>query len=188
MMLPLLHHGMLIVGLPYSSVELNTTRGGTPYGASHVAGVADDLPVSEAERALSVAGQAPGEVALKLGMSVRRQERGRVAHRCVGLAGGADSALPCLGNVACAAQAGRSYLALKGAPLALPLYGILLGRRYTISGLRCSCWPTRRGRDARLGRPGTVADAGPRRGRAERHFFAAVVCARLTRQHALRVP
>jgi len=68
MMLPLLHHGMLIVGLPYSNVELKTTRGGgTPYGASHVAGVADDLPVSEAERALSVAqGRRLAEVALKL--------------------------------------------------------------------------------------------------------------------------
>lgn len=38
MMLPLLHHGMLIVGLPYSEPKLHTTRsGGTPYGASHVA-------------------------------------------------------------------------------------------------------------------------------------------------------
>jgi len=56
MMLPLLHHGMLIVGLPYTLAELNATRsGGTPYGASHFAGIADDLPVSEAERALCVA-------------------------------------------------------------------------------------------------------------------------------------
>jgi NAD(P)H dehydrogenase (quinone) len=39
MMLPLLHHGMLIVGLPFSESSLSTTRGGgTPYGASHVAG------------------------------------------------------------------------------------------------------------------------------------------------------
>jgi NAD(P)H dehydrogenase (quinone) len=68
MMLPLLHHGMLIVGLPYSNVELNTTRsGGTPYGASHVAGIADDLPLSDAERALCVAqGKRLAEVALKL--------------------------------------------------------------------------------------------------------------------------
>jgi len=68
MMLPLLHHGMLIVGLPYSNVELNSTRsGGTPYGASHVAGIADDLPLSDAERALSVAqGRRLAEVALKL--------------------------------------------------------------------------------------------------------------------------
>lgn len=45
MMLPLLHHGMLLVGIPYTESELNTTRsGGTPYGASHVAG-ADGSPV-----------------------------------------------------------------------------------------------------------------------------------------------
>jgi len=68
MMLPLLHHGMLIVGLPYSNAELNATRtGGTPYGASHFAGLADDLPLSDAERALCVAqGRRLAEVALKL--------------------------------------------------------------------------------------------------------------------------
>ncbi len=39
MMLPLLHHGMLLVGLPYTEPGLNTTtRGGTPYGASHISG------------------------------------------------------------------------------------------------------------------------------------------------------
>ena len=68
MMLPLLHHGMLIVGLPYSNIELNATRtGGTPYGASHFAGIADDLPISDAERALCVAqGKRLAEIALKL--------------------------------------------------------------------------------------------------------------------------
>jgi NAD(P)H dehydrogenase (quinone) len=68
MMLPLLHHGMLIVGLPYSNAELNATRtGGTPYGPSHFAGIADDLPLSDAERALCVAqGRRLAEVALKL--------------------------------------------------------------------------------------------------------------------------
>jgi NAD(P)H dehydrogenase (quinone) len=68
MMLPLLHHGMLIVGLPYTFAELNATRaGGTPYGASHFAGVADDLPVTDAERALCVAqGRRLAEIALKL--------------------------------------------------------------------------------------------------------------------------
>jgi NAD(P)H dehydrogenase (quinone) len=68
MMLPLLHHGMLIAGLPYSNAELNATRsGGTPYGASHVAGIADDLPLSDAERALCVAqGRRLAEIALKL--------------------------------------------------------------------------------------------------------------------------
>ena len=69
MMLPLLHHGMLIVGLPYSNAELNATRtGGTPYGASHFAAVADDQPISEAERALCVAqGRRLAEIALRLG-------------------------------------------------------------------------------------------------------------------------
>jgi NAD(P)H dehydrogenase (quinone) len=68
MMLPLLHHGMLIVGLPYANAELNATRtGGTPYGASHFAGIADDQPLSEHERALCVAqGRRLAEVALKL--------------------------------------------------------------------------------------------------------------------------
>ena len=68
MMLPLLHHGMLIVGLPYSNSELNATRtGGTPYGASHFAGIADDQPLSDAERALCVAqGRRLAETALKL--------------------------------------------------------------------------------------------------------------------------
>jgi NAD(P)H dehydrogenase (quinone) len=68
MMLPLLHHGMLIVGLPYSEPELtSTTGGGTPYGASHVAGAADDKPVTEAERKLCLAlGRRLAETALKL--------------------------------------------------------------------------------------------------------------------------
>ncbi|MDA0275763.1 MAG: NAD(P)H:quinone oxidoreductase [Proteobacteria bacterium] len=68
MMLPLLHHGMLIVGLPYTNAELNATRsGGTPYGASHFAGMADDLAVTDAERALCVAqGKRLAEIALKL--------------------------------------------------------------------------------------------------------------------------
>jgi NAD(P)H dehydrogenase (quinone) len=68
MMLPLLHHGMLIVGLPYTLAELNATRtGGTPYGASHFAGIADDLPVTDAERALCVAqGRRLAGIALKL--------------------------------------------------------------------------------------------------------------------------
>jgi NAD(P)H dehydrogenase (quinone) len=68
MMLPLLHHGMLIVGVPYTQAELNATRsGGTPYGPSHFAGVADDQPVTDAERALCIAqGRRLAQVALKL--------------------------------------------------------------------------------------------------------------------------
>jgi NAD(P)H dehydrogenase (quinone) len=54
MMLPLLHHGMYLVGLPYSERALHTTRsGGTPYGASHVAAVQPEL--TEEERALAQA-------------------------------------------------------------------------------------------------------------------------------------
>ncbi|MCG1018136.1 MULTISPECIES: NAD(P)H:quinone oxidoreductase [Burkholderiaceae] len=57
MMLPLLHHGMLIVGLPYTeSALMSTTSGGTPYGASHVAGVSgsnDPAPLSSEEKTLA---------------------------------------------------------------------------------------------------------------------------------------
>ncbi len=68
MMLPLLHHGMLIVGLPYSEIDLQTTReGGTPYGASHVAGMAGDAPVSDAEKRLAIAlGRRLAQAARKL--------------------------------------------------------------------------------------------------------------------------
>jgi NAD(P)H dehydrogenase (quinone) len=56
MMLPLMHHGMIIVSLPYTEPELASTRtGGTPYGPSHVAGIDNDLPVSEDERRLCIA-------------------------------------------------------------------------------------------------------------------------------------
>ena len=68
MMLPLLHHGMLIVGTPYTEAALNATRtGGTPYGPSHFAGTADDQPVTDAERVLCIAqGRRLAEVALRL--------------------------------------------------------------------------------------------------------------------------
>ncbi len=68
MMLPLLHHGMLIVGLPYSQPELNATRsGGTPYGASHFAGPEGREPLTEEERRLAFAlGKRVAEVAARL--------------------------------------------------------------------------------------------------------------------------
>ena len=68
MMLPLLHHGMVIVGIPYSEPELSLTQsGGTPYGASHVAGLASDTPISEAEKKLCIAlGKRLASTALKL--------------------------------------------------------------------------------------------------------------------------
>lgn len=50
MMLPLLHHGMLITGLPYSEPELlKTTTGGTPYGPSHLSGIDSGNPLSKDE-------------------------------------------------------------------------------------------------------------------------------------------
>jgi len=68
MMLPLFHHGMLVMGLPYTLPEMNATRtGGTPYGASHFAGIADDQPVTDAERTLCIAqGKRLAEIALQL--------------------------------------------------------------------------------------------------------------------------
>ncbi len=56
MMLPLLHHGMLIVGIPYSEPTLSTTtEGGTPYGASHIAGSNGAKPISDVEKQLAFA-------------------------------------------------------------------------------------------------------------------------------------
>ena len=68
MMLPLLHHGMLIVGLPYTESALSaTTSGGSPYGASHVAGQANEAPISDDEKKLAIAlGKRLAQVALKL--------------------------------------------------------------------------------------------------------------------------
>lgn len=68
MILPLLHHGALLVGIPYSEAELmTTTSGGTPYGASHYAGTQSTLPISDAERRLCKAlGKRVAEIANKL--------------------------------------------------------------------------------------------------------------------------
>ncbi|MBS7456631.1 NAD(P)H:quinone oxidoreductase [Coralloluteibacterium stylophorae] len=69
MLLPLLHHGMLVVGLPYAEPDLNRTRsGGTPYGASHVAGPDDDpAPTEEEQRLARALGRRVAEVARRLG-------------------------------------------------------------------------------------------------------------------------
>lgn len=69
MMLPLLHHGMMIVGLPFTLAELNHTRsGGTPYGPSHLAGLDGDRPLDEDERFLCRAlGKRVARVAAGLG-------------------------------------------------------------------------------------------------------------------------
>ena len=68
MMLPLLHHGMLMLGLPYSEPALSSTKtGGTPYGASHIGGAMDDQLLSEDEKKLCLAlGKRLAETALKL--------------------------------------------------------------------------------------------------------------------------
>ena len=56
MMVPLLHHGMLILGIPYTETALtHTETGGTPYGASHVAGFSGNTSLSKDEEALCIA-------------------------------------------------------------------------------------------------------------------------------------
>jgi NAD(P)H dehydrogenase (quinone) len=68
MMIPLLHHGAIIVGLPYSETDLlHTTTGGTPYGASHLAGEKNNNPISDEEKRLCIAlGKRIGKMAVKL--------------------------------------------------------------------------------------------------------------------------
>ena len=68
MMLPLLHHGMLMLGLPYSESGLFAkSGGGTPYGATHVAGDKNQLPVSDNEKELCFAmGKRLAEIAKKI--------------------------------------------------------------------------------------------------------------------------
>ena len=68
MMLPLLHHGMVIAGLPYSHPELSsTTTGGSPYGVTHLAHSDGSAPISADERKLAIAqGKRLAEIALKL--------------------------------------------------------------------------------------------------------------------------
>jgi len=68
MMLPLLHHGMLMVGVPYTEQDLmETASGGTPYGPSHLAGVNSDKTVSEIEKRLcQVLGARVADVARRL--------------------------------------------------------------------------------------------------------------------------
>lgn len=70
MMLPLLHHGMLLLGLPYNEPALSTTQtGGTPYGATHVSGPSNDLPLSQDEMTLAKRlGERLGRTALQLHM------------------------------------------------------------------------------------------------------------------------
>jgi len=70
MMLPLMHHGMYIVGLPFTAEAMNETRsGGTPYGASHLAGSKGDVRLSEHERELA---QLLGRRVAELAVAVRK--------------------------------------------------------------------------------------------------------------------
>jgi len=68
MMLPLLHHGMILMGVPYTEPSLNTTlTGGTPYGVTHVAGVTNDNAISQDEIILAKhLGERLGRTALRL--------------------------------------------------------------------------------------------------------------------------
>lgn len=68
MMLPLLHHGMMIVGLPYTEPALNTTQtGGTPYGVTHVAGTNNEMSLSTDELTLAKQmGERLARIALKI--------------------------------------------------------------------------------------------------------------------------
>jgi NAD(P)H dehydrogenase (quinone) len=71
MMLPLLHHGMVLVGIPFTERGLAATQGGgTPYGASHVASASASGEISESERELAQAlGRRVAELADRLGRS-----------------------------------------------------------------------------------------------------------------------
>ena len=68
MMTPLLHHGMLIVGLPFSEPDLTRSRsGGSPYGATHVAGHDENTRITDEEKRLAIAlGKRLAEMSLKL--------------------------------------------------------------------------------------------------------------------------
>lgn len=73
MLVPLLHHGMVYAGIPYSETDLLSTQGGgTPYGASHLAGARSDRSVDEMERALCVA---QGKRIARLALALERMRR-----------------------------------------------------------------------------------------------------------------
>ena len=69
MMLPLLHHGMLVVGLPYTETALLLTKtGGTPYGATRVSSATENYPLSKEEKQLCLAlGKRVASIAVQLG-------------------------------------------------------------------------------------------------------------------------
>lgn len=70
MMLPLLHHGMILVGLPYTESALHQTRsGGAPYGATHVSGVSSGGLSAEEQQLAQALGRRVAQIALRLGAS-----------------------------------------------------------------------------------------------------------------------
>ena len=73
MMVPLLHHGMLILGLPYTdSVLMNTTTGGSPYGVGHWDGINNDKQISDSEHHLAILqGKLLAEAALRLNQEIK---------------------------------------------------------------------------------------------------------------------
>jgi NAD(P)H dehydrogenase (quinone) len=73
MMIPLFHHGLMVLGLPYTNPELMTTAsGGTPYGASHWAGLDGSKAITEDEKRLAIAlGKRLAETAVKLAAPTR---------------------------------------------------------------------------------------------------------------------
>ncbi|MEW8500004.1 MAG: NAD(P)H-quinone oxidoreductase, partial [Candidatus Thiodiazotropha taylori] len=68
MMLPLMHHGMLLMGIPYSETTLLSTQsGGTPYGASHTAGNDSKQPITDEEKRICITqGRRMAEILLRL--------------------------------------------------------------------------------------------------------------------------
>lgn len=68
MMLPLFHLGFVVLGIPYTEADLNTTQsGGTPYGATHVAGITGKNPLTEEEQRLCISlGKRLGDITMKL--------------------------------------------------------------------------------------------------------------------------
>ena len=153
MMLPLLHHGMLIVGIPYTESALTTTQtGGTPYGASHFAraGTADS-GISADEKALAIAlGARLARTALQLserrvtaGMSrtsCNRPARQRPARgapgfrrrRAASASDRADRAVGRVGMWLAPLRPGGSALVLKAVPLLLALPGAWRRGVYTL--------------------------------------------------------
>ena len=152
MMLPLLHHGMYLVGLPYTERGLSDTRsGGTPYGASHVAATSGHGELSDHESALARAlGKRVAGLAHRLAMHrMTAQSAARSLTIWLWLA--------IASSLLAWTLAGYPWqiCALAVLPLLAPLNGLLRGRRYTYAGRRCSrfpiwclrspsCWRTRK--------------------------------------------